>query len=399
MPLTDIQIKNAKPKLKPDGSSTEKAYRIFDERGLYLEVAPSGGKWWRLKFRFGGKEKRISLGTYPDISLKKARERRDHYRTLIADGVDPLDTRKAEKLTEKGQDTFEFVAREWHSKYQRNWSDAHTSRILTRLTKNIFPWLGGMNIKEVSAPDLLAVLRRMENRGAIDTAHRALQECSQIFRYAIITGRVDRDPAADLKGAIPPARRKHHASVTEPKKIGELLRAINDYSGSFVTLCALKLAPLVFVRPGELRQAEWSEFDLNNAVWRIPASKMKMKVVHLVPLSKQAKNILDELFPLTGNDKYLFPSIRSKTRPMSDNTLNGALRRLGFSKEEMTAHGFRSMASTLLNEQGWNKDAIERQLAHSERDGVRAAYNYAEYLPERVEMMQAWADYLDIIAR
>jgi integrase len=399
MPLTDIQIKNAKPKVKPDGSTTDKPYRMFDERGLYLEVAPSGGKWWRLKFRFGGKEKRISLGTYPDVSLKKARERRDHYRSLVADGVDPLDTRKAEKLANSGQDTFEFVAREWHSKNQRNWSKEHTARILTRLTKNIFPWLGARNIKDITAPDLLNVLRRMESRGAIDTAHRALQESSQIFRYAIVTGKCERDPAADLKGAIVPVRRKHHASITEPKKIGELLRAINDYSGSFVTLCALKLAPLLFVRPGELRQAEWSEFDFTNSMWRIPASKMKMKIVHFVPLSEQAIKILHELFPLTGDDKYLFPSVRTKTRPMSDNTLNGALRRLGFTKDEMTAHGFRSMASTLLNEQGWNKDAIERQLAHSERDGVRAAYNYAEYLPERVEMMQAWADYLDKLAR
>lgn len=241
-------------------------------------------------------------------------------------------------------------------------------------------------------------MRRIESRGVLETAHRVLQQCGQVFRYAVATGRAERDPSTDLKGALPPVKVKHHASIVEPKLIGELLRAISRYSGSFITASALRFAPLVFARPGELRRAEWTEFDLDKAEWRIPASKMKMASTHIVPLSKQAMAIVEALKPVTGSGKYLFPSIRTATRPMSENTINAALRRLGYSGDEMTGHGFRSMASTLLNEQGWNRDAIERQLAHSERDGVRAAYNYAEYLPERREMMQAWADYLDELA-
>lgn len=397
MPLTDIKIKNAKPGIKPDGSSTTKPYRISDERGLYLEISPSGGKYWRFKYRINGKEKRLSLGVYPDVSLKLARERRDNSRRQVADGIDPSALRKAEKITQAGLESFEVVAREWHSRHKINWSESHASRTLTRLEKDVFPWLGSKNIADIKPPELLQVLRRVEARGALETAHRIHQVCGQVFRYAVATGRAERDSAADLKGALPPAKPKHHASIVDPKIIGELLRAIDSYSGSFTTVCALKLAPLVFVRPGELRKAEWSEFDLEVGEWRVPAKKMKMKTLHIVPLSKQAILILKELEPLTGSGKYLFPSIRSTTRPMSENTINGALRRLGYTKEEMTGHGFRSMASTLLNEQGWNKDAIERQLAHSERDEVRAAYNYAEYLSERREMMQAWADYLTVL--
>lgn len=398
MPLTDIKIKNAKPGIKPDGSTTTKSYRITDERGLYLEVSPSGGKYWRFKYRINGKEKRLSLGVYPDVSLKLARERRDNSRKQVAEGIDPSETRKAEKIAQAGLESFEFVAREWHGKHKRNWSNSHSDRTLTRLENDVFPWLGKENIADITPPKLLQVLRRVENRGALETAHRIHQICGQIFRYAVATGRAERDSAADLKGALPPAKPKHHASITEPKKIAELMRSIRGYSGSFVTACALKIAPLLFVRPGELRHAEWTEFDLGNAEWRIPAEKMKMRTLHIVPLSTQALMILEELKPLTGTGKYLFPSTRTRSRPMSENTVNAALRRLGYKKDEMTGHGFRSMASTLLNEQGWNKDAIERQLAHSERDGVRAAYNYAEYLPERKRMMQSWADYLDGLA-
>ena len=394
MPLTDIKVRNSKPGIKPDGSTTSKPYRISDERGLYLEVSPSGGKYWRFKYRIKGKEKRLSLGVYPDVSLKLARERRDSSRKQVAEGIDPSETRKAEKIAQAGLESFEFVAREWHGKHKRNWSNSHSDRTLARLENDVFPWLGKENIADITPPKLLQVLRRVENRGAIETAHRIHQICGQIFRYAVATGRAERDSAADLKGALPPARPKHHASITEPKKIGELMRCIQGYSGSFVTACALKIAPLLFVRPGELRHAEWTEFDFEKAEWRIPAEKMKMRTLHIVPLSTQALKILEDLKPLTGSGVYLFPSTRSRTRPMSENTINAALRRLGYDKDEMTGHGFRSMASTLLNEQGWNKDAIERQLAHSERDGVRAAYNYAEYLPERIRMMQAWADYL-----
>jgi integrase len=399
MPLTDVKVRNAKPCVKPDGSITDKPYRISDERGLYLEVAPTGGKWWRFKYRFGGKEKRLSLGIYPDVSLKEAREKRDSLRKQVAGGVDPSDTRKAEKLAQAGTDSFEFIAREWHNKQKHTWSDSHANRTIERFEKNIFPWLGKKAINEIKAPELLAVLRRIESRGALDTAHRAHQQCGQIFRYAIATGKAERDIAADLKGALAPVKKKHHASITDPIKVGELLRAIDGYSGQYSTACALKLAPLVFVRPGELRNAEWSEFDLDNAEWRIPAEKMKMKAPHIVPLSIQALNIIKQLQALTGAGKYLFPSNRTKERPMSDNTVNAALRRLGYGKDDMTGHGFRSMASTMLNEQGWNRDAIERQLAHSERDDVRAAYNYAEYLPERRKMMQAWADYLEGLAK
>jgi integrase len=398
MPLSDIKIKSLKPGIKPDGSTTSKSYKVTDERGLYLEVTPKGGKRWRFKYRFGGKEKLLSVGIYPDISLKTARVRRDELRTQVAEGIDPSDIRRAEKISQAGMESFEFVAREWHSKHKHNWSESHLTRTLVRLEKNVFPWLGKKNINEINAPELLVVLRRIESRGALETAHRTNQVCGQIFRYAIATGRAERDIAADLKGALPPPKVKHHASVTDPVKIGELMRAIQDYSGQFVTSCALKLAPLFFVRPGELRHAEWNEFDLDKAEWRIPAEKMKMNTVHIVPLSKQAINTLIDLQALTGEGKYLFPSNRTRTRPMSNNTINAALRRLGYNKDDMTGHGFRSMASTILNEQGWNRDAIERQLAHSERDGVRAAYNYAEYLPEREKMMQAWADHLDELA-
>jgi integrase len=388
--LTDIKLKALKSK--------EKLYAVTDEKGLSIEIPPKGSKRWRFKYRFDGKQKRLSLGTYPEVSLKAARLKRDECREQVAGGLDPLNLRKTEKVAQAGKESFEFVAREWHHKHKVNWSESHAERTLTRLEKNIFPWLGNKNINEIKAPELLQALRRVENRGAIETAHRINQVCGQIFRYAIATGRAERDISADLKGAIPPTKVNHHASITDPIKIGELMRAIQGYSGTYVTACALKLAPLVFVRPAELRKAEWSEFDLDAAEWRIPAEKMKMRTLHIVPLSKQAITILNDLNALTGRDKYLFPSNRTKERPMSDNTINGALRRLGYTKDEMTGHGFRSMASTLLNEQGWNRDAIERQLAHSERDGVRAAYNYAEYLPERKKMMQAWADYLDGLA-
>lgn len=395
MPLSDTKIKSLKAGIKPNGTATNKPYRVTDERGLYLEVTPKGSKRWRFKYRFEGKEKLLSLGVYPEVSLKKARERREELRRQTADGIDPSHRRKAERQSTGHQNSFEAVAREWHHKYSANWSDSHSSRTIVRLEQNVFPWLGTKNTNDISAPELLTVLRRVESRGALETAHRVNQICGQVFRYAIATGRAERDPAADLKGALPPAKEKHHPSITEPIKIGGLMRAIQDYSGSIITTTALKLSPLLFVRPGELRQAEWSEINLDNAEWRIPLEKMKKRVIHIVPLSRQAIAIIRDIQPLTGRDKYLFPSNRTITRPMSNNTINAALRRIGYTKEEMTAHGFRSMASTILNEQGWNRDAIERQLAHGEKDGVRAAYNYAQYLPERKKMMQAWADYLD----
>ena len=322
---------------------------------------------------------------------------RDQHKDRLLAGVTPVEHR-AEQVRLKRKATaesFEAIAREWFSKHKPNWVASHADKIEARLERDLFPWLSERPIAAINAPELLTVLRRIEARGALDTAHRAKQDCSAVFRYAVATGRAERDPTGDLRGALPPAKGGHFATITEPKAVGELLRAINGYTGTFITGCALRLAPLVFVRPGELRSAEWSEFDLDAAEWRIPAVKMKMKAPHIVPLSKQAMAVLNELQPQTGEGRYLFPSERTGERPMSENTVNAALRRLGYSTDQMTGHGFRAMASTLLNEQGWNKDAIERQLAHAERNRVRASYNYAEHLPERRKMMQAWADYLD----
>lgn len=392
MALTDTAIRNAKPGAKP--------IKLFDSLGLFLLIAPAGGKWWRLKYRFGGKEKLLSLGTYPEVSLKQARVKRDTARSQLANGIDPGEHRKAAKASQADShvDSFEIVAREWFGKFAPNWAASHADKIIRRLERDVFPWLGKKPVGGITAPELLQAMRRIESRGAVETAHRALQNCSQIFRYAIATGRAMRDPAADLRGAIPPSKSKHHASIVEPKAIGELLRTIAGYQGALVTKCALRLAPLLFVRPGELRKAEWLEFNLESAEWRIPAERMKMREQHVVPLSTQAIAILRELQPLTGRGRYVFPGARTNGRPMSENTVNAALRRLGYAGDQMTGHGFRSMASTLLNEQGWHRDAIERQLAHAERDTVRAAYNYAEHLPERRRMMQAWADFLDGLA-
>lgn len=389
MAVKDVKFRSAKPR--------EKDYKIPAERGLYMLVKVNGSKCWRFKYRFLGKEKLLSIGIYPDVSFADAIEARDNARKLLTKKIDPGLNKQIEKRSAKlaAENSFEAIAREWYVKFSPKWTHSHGERILRRLEKDIFPWLGQRPISEILAPELLSALHRIESRGAIETAHRAHQNCGQVFRYAVATGRAERDPSNDLKGAIPPAKKKHHASIIKPSAIGELLRAIDGYRGHFVTKCALKLAPLVFVRPGELRHAEWSELNLTTGEWRIPAEKMKMRVTHIVPLSTQAIAIIRELRELTGDEKYLFPSVRSSKRAMSENTVLGALRRLGYASDEMTGHGFRSMASTLLNEQGWNPDAIERQLAHGERNTVRAAYNYAEYLPERKKMMQQWADYLD----
>ena len=387
--LSKLLIDKTKPQAK--------SVRLSDGRGMYLEISPAGGKWWRFKYRFAGKERRISLGVYPDVPLAAAREKREEARRQVAAGIDPGEQRKAAKvaLIESTENTFDAIAREWFGLFSTKWVKGHADKIIRRLELNVFPWLGSRPIKAIRAPELLAVLRRVESRGANETAHRALQVCGRVFRYAIATGRAERDPSRDLSGALAPIQERHFASITEPLAVGELLRAIDAYKGAFVTRCALRLAPLVFVRPGELRAAQWAEFDFEKAEWRIPASRMKARVQHIVPLSTQAVAILRELQPLTGRFPYAFPSVRSRYRAMSENAVTGALRRMGYTGQDMTGHGFRSMASTLLNEQGWNRDAIERQLAHGERDAVRAAYNYAEHLPERRRMMQAWADYLD----
>ncbi len=393
MGLSDTKIRNAKPR--------EKQYKIYDRDGLFIIVSPSGGKWWRFKYRFGGKEKLLSLGTYPDVSLAKARTRRDAAREQVADGIDPGQARKALKAARvNSENTFETIAREWFSKFEPGWSPSHSVKIKGRLENDVYPYIGDRPILEITPPELLRVLRRIESRGAIDSAHRVRTTCSQIFRYAVATGRADRDPAADLRGAIPPARSGHFAAITDPDKIGGLLRAIDGYEGTFVTKCALRIAPLVFVRPGELRHAEWADIDLESAEWNIPPEKMKLKRPHLVPLSHQAVEILVELRPLTGGGRYVFPSVRTNSRPMSDNTILAALRRMGYAKEEMSGHGFRAMARTILDEVlQVRPDFIEHQLAHAVRDPNGRAYNRTAFLSERRKMMQTWADYLDNIKK
>lgn len=399
MPLTNVRIEGAKPRSKP--------YKLADEKGLYLIVQPTGKKWWRLKYRFGprkdGKpgqaEKSISLGIYPDVPLKRAREKRDENRQLLADGIDPSADRQAKQHAKRVAHlhSFKAIAEAWMDMHKQKWTEGHRHRTRRRFEQHVFPWIGDRAIREIKRPDIRALLQRMVDLGQSENARRVLQLCSSAFEYANHEEIAENNPCNGLQNVLPPVQVKHHASITDPKQIGELLRAIDGFSGTFPVACALRLAPYVFVRPGELRKAEWSEFDLGAAepLWRIPAARMKMGEQHLVPLSKQAVAILRELQPLTGPAGYVFPSIRSASRPMSENTLNVSLRRLGYDKETMTGHGFRSMASTLLNEQQWHKDAIERQLAHGERDKVRGSYNFAEHLPERRRMMQAWADYLD----
>lgn len=392
MALTAQEVRNATPR--------DKTYRLYDESGMYLEVTKAGGTYWRWKYRYDGKEKRLALGVYPSVSLTDARKRRRAARTLLDKGIDPSAARATKAAdTLADAESFETIAREWFDKNAPRWRASHGDKIIRRLELNVFPWMGGKPIAKLTAPEVLAVLRRVESRGALDTAHRTMQNCSQVFRYAVATGRAERDPTQDLRGALAPVKHTHYASVREPKEVAELLRAIEGFTGTMPVRTALRLLPLVFVRPGELRAARWAEFDLDAAEWRIPGERMKRGAPHIVPLATQAVAMLRELEALTGRGELLFPGVRTRHKPMSENTLNAGLRRLGYSSDQMTAHGFRSIASTLLNEQGWNRDAIERQLAHAERDSVRAAYNYAEHLDERRRMMQAWADYLDSLKR
>ncbi|MFA5016172.1 MAG: integrase arm-type DNA-binding domain-containing protein [Methylobacter sp.] len=397
MSLSDTACKNAH---KNDKASSGKPFKLSDEKGLYLLVKPQAdgwGKWWRFKYRFGGKEKCISFGTYPDTSLLQAREKRDIARKQIADGIDPGENRKAIKSSkaESAANSFEIIAREWGSKKVETWSEKH-NRSKRMLERNIFPWLGSKPITDILPKDILECLRRVEDRGTIETAHRSLQICGQVFRYAVATGRVDRDITPDLRGALPPAKGEHFAAITEPKAVAELLRAIDSYQGSFPAVCALKLAPLVFVRPGELRAAEWQHIDLEAKEWRYLVSKTSVQ--HIVPLSSQAVKILEELHPFTGHGRFVFSSERTPRgdRCMSENTLNAALKRLGYGKDVMTAHGFRAMARTMLDEiMGVRVDFIEHQLAHAVKDPNGRAYNRTAHLPERHKMMQSWADYLE----
>jgi integrase len=390
MPLTDTALRSAKP--------SQKTVRLFDERGLYLEISPAGGKWWRLKYRYDGKEKRLSLGVYPSVSLKDARDRRDAARKLLADGIDPSENRKAQKLAraDRAANSFEVIAREWFAKYSATWAARHSDRIVRLFERDIFPWIGGRPIADITAPEILTVVRRIESRGALETAHRALGNCGQVFRYAVATGRATNDPTGALRGALPPVKGEHFAATTDPKQFTAVLRALDGYKGTPTVCCALRLAPLVFVRPGELRKAEWADIDLDGAEWRYTVTKTNTP--HIVPLSQQVVEILRELHPLTGCGRFVFPGARNSGRPMSDNAILAAMRRMGIDKDEMSGHGFRAVARTILDEVlGVRPDYIEHQLAHAVRDPNGRAYNRTAYLPERRKMMQQWADYLDTL--
>lgn len=386
--LTAQEIKNVKP--------GPKQQKLTDGEGMYLLVTKTG-KYWRYDYRYLKKRKTLALGVYPQVTLKEARAIHFEARKKLANGIDPSQLRKINKVNkfQLAENSFGKLAWEWFAK--QNWTDGHARTVKGRLDNDIIPWIGDRPVNEITAQEVLGVCRRVEGRGAIESAHRMKTICSQVFRYCVASGLIESDPCRDLRKALTPTIPKNMATLTDPKAVGGLMRAISDYEGHPVTRAALQLAPLVFVRPGELRQAEWSEVDFEKALWKIPAEKMKMKQIHLVPLSRQAMDIINGIKPLTGTGRYLFPSIRTTVRPMSNNTILAALRRMGYAKEEMTGHGFRGMASTLLHELGWDSKLIERQLAHSDKNSVRAAYNHADYLPQREKMMQAWADYLDCL--
>ena len=388
MALSDIAVRGAKPAAKP--------CKLSDSGGLYLYVTTTGGKLWRFDYRFGGKRKTLSFGAYPDVSLKEARDRRDEARKMLASGKDPGEVKKASKaaINAANANSFEAVSREWYARWKTDKTQSHTSKVISRLENDVFPWLGNVPISNITAPMILDVLRRVEARGVIETAHRAKENISMVMRYAIATGRAERDPCPDLRGALPPVRKKHMAAITDPVKAGELLRVIDRYAGSHIVRAALALAPLVFVRPGELRAAKWAEIDLDRAEWRYTVSKTRTE--HLVPLARQAVEILRGIEPVTGNDVFVFSGTRYG-RSISDATINRALQNLGYdTKTEMTGHGFRAMARTLLAEElNYPPEVIEHQLAHKVPDALGTAYNRTKFLKPRVEMMQAWADYLE----
>lgn len=391
--LTDVAVRNAKPGPKP--------YKLGDSHGLFLLVQPTGGKLWRLKYRVDGREKKLAIGTYPEIGLGEARRRRDEAREAMAAGKDPAREKQREKVRAKlnAENTFAAITDEFCEKRkrdgQRAWAPA-TAKRCEYLLSILCGSIGNMPIAEIEPADVLVAVRRIEGKGKLESARRTLQLAGSVFRYAVATARLKSDPTRDLKGALTSPTVTHYGAVIDPAGAGELLRSIDGYEGQPITKLAMQLAPHVFVRPGELRHAEWSEIDLEGALWTIPAGKTKMRKEHVVPLSRQAIAILKDVQPLTGPSGYVFPSVRTRRRPMSDNTINAGLRRLGYATDEMTAHGFRAMASTLLNESGkWNPDAIERALAHGDTDKVRAAYHRGAHWKERVAMAQWWSDYLD----
>jgi integrase len=388
--LTAAWVKRARPKSKP--------YKLSDRDGLYLLIEPSGSRVWRMNYRLRGKQRTITFGRWPELLLGEARAKLLEARRLIANGVDPVEQAKLDKIAQSiaATNTFEAIAKEWLEKIEKEGLAAITLKKARWLLEQAYPALGKRPISEITAQELLLVLKKVEASKRYDTANRIRSTCSQVFRYAIATARAERDICTDLRGALVTARTNHRAAITTPKEAGALLRAIEDYEGNSLTRIALRLLPHVFVRPGELRWAEWSEFDFDKAVWTIPDFKMKMRRPHAVPLSKQAMAIIGEIEHDATYSSFLFPSLRALDRPMSDNTINAALRRLGFSKDQMTGHGFRAMAATLLNEMGtWNPDAIERQLAHADGNSIRRAYARGQYWDERVRMMQHWSNCLD----
>ncbi|MCP5191203.1 MAG: integrase arm-type DNA-binding domain-containing protein, partial [Pseudomonadales bacterium] len=390
MPLTATEVKEAKPQAKPR--------KMADGGGLHLLVQPNGAKYWRYKYRYAGKEKLLALGVYPEVSLKAARQAHQRARDKLAQGIDPGEVRKVEKLTRHiaSAESFEAVAREWFTAKMGEKSESHRKRTLSALEKDLFPALGSRPIASITAPELLAALRRIESRGAIESAHRTKQTAGQVFRYAVATGRAERDPSGDLKGALRSAKKRHHPAITDPAELGRLLVAMNGFTGTPTVKTALLLSPLLFQRPGEIRAMEWAEINWAENRWEIPAEKMKMRQPHIVPLCKQALGLLEELKPLTGRGRYVFPSARGASRCLSENGVRTALRTLGYDNDTMTPHGFRATARTLLDEVlGYRVDWIEHQLAHAVKDANGRAYNRTSHLKDRAEMMQGWADYLD----
>ena len=385
--LTDIIVKNIKPK--------EKIFRIFDEKGLYLEVNPKGGKYWRFKYLFDRKEGRLAFGVYPEVSLKEARDKRDEARKKISNGINPAEEKKLAKITRMidAENSFEAVAREWHEKQKARYTVKHHRAVLTRLANDVFPLLGSRPIGQIKAPELLVTVQKIEKRGAVDLSHRVLQTCGQIFRYAIATGRAERDISADLRGALTVRKKVNHANLKEDE-LPEFLQKLNQYHGELQTKLALQVLVLTFVRTAELRGMKWHEINFETKEWHIPAERMKMKEKHIVPLSKQVIELIQQARRLHNNPNFVFPSRINPHKPTSENTLIYAIYRMGY-HSKATAHGFRATASTILNENNFRADVIEKQLAHGERNKVRASYNHAQYLPERKAMMQWWADYLD----
>ena len=392
MKLTDTFLRSLK--------AAEKVQKHSDGGGLYMHVSPGGGRLWRMAYRFAGKQKTLSFGAYPAVSLKEARARRDEAKEQLAGGIDPGAAKKEAKAvamaeTQDQAATFEAVAREWYSKKTVALSSGHQKKILSRLENQLFPYIGNIPFSELEAAEVLRAVRHVEERGAIETAHRLAQLSGQVCRYALIAGYAKYNVAAGLVEALVPVQTEHYSAITDPVEIGHLLRAIDNYQGDVSIVYALRIMPYVFVRSGELRAAEWGEINLDAAEWVIPAGRMKMKRPHVVPLARQVVKLLEGIGEITGNGRYVFPSAFSSSRCISDMGLLNAIRRMGYGKDKMTVHGFRSMASTLLNEQGYRSDVIEAQLSHGEKNAIRAAYNRAEYLPERQVMMQEWANYLD----